>query len=166
MKMVGSLRVLRTVNICCIFKVLLHSMCPSSCTYLKTSKKLIYLLRFIEPMNLINKEDGFPFEKALFILGLLYDISHIICLGICCRQFHKPYAVLLAVVGYDVSQGGLEKDDKQSLKNSSDRLGSMHGYHKQHRNYLTKYTEHGGMLKQRDYRVVKNNKIITIKMER
>lgn len=81
-------------------------------------------------MNLINKEDGFPFEEALFILGLLYDISHVICLGVRCRQRHKPDAVLLAVVGYDVSQGGLEKDDKQSLKNSPGRLGSIHGYHK------------------------------------
>lgn len=69
----------------------------------------MYLLRFIEPMNLINKKDSFPFEKALFILSLFYNISHIICLGICCGQCHKPYAVFLAVVGYDVSQGSLEK---------------------------------------------------------
>lgn len=48
-------------------------------------EKLIYLLRFIEPMNLIDKKYGFPFEKALFILSLFYDISYIICLGICCR---------------------------------------------------------------------------------
>lgn len=60
-------------------------------------------------MNLINKKYGFPFEKALFILSLFYDISYIICLGICCRQCHKSYTMLLAVVGYDVSQGGLEK---------------------------------------------------------
>lgn len=59
-------------------------------------------------MNLINKQDGFPFEKALFILSLFDDISHIICLGICCRQCHKSYAMFLAVVGYDVSQSGLE----------------------------------------------------------
>lgn len=59
-------------------------------------------------MNLINKKDSFPLEKALFILSLFYDISHIICLGICCGQCHKPYAMFLAVVGYDVSQSGLE----------------------------------------------------------
>lgn len=69
----------------------------------------MYLLRLIEPMNLINKKYGFPFEKALFVLSLLYDISHIICLGICCRQCHKSYAMLLAVVGYDVGQGSLEE---------------------------------------------------------
>lgn len=109
-------------------------------------------------MNLINKKDGFPFEKALFILSLLYDISHVICLGICCRQGHKPYAVFLAVVGYDVSQGGLEKDDIQSLKNSPDRLGSMLRYHKQHPEYLTSYSEHGGRLKYKDYKIYNKNR--------
>lgn len=55
------------------------------CIVSKNNKRLTYLLRFIETMNLINKKDGFPFEKALFILSLLYDIPHVICLGICCR---------------------------------------------------------------------------------
>jgi hypothetical protein len=88
----ASLCVLRKVNICCRF-ILFYTLQPdltfyvSYLTYIisKNSKKLIYLLRFIEAMNLINKKDGFPFEKALLILSLLYDISHIICLGICCR---------------------------------------------------------------------------------
>ena len=79
-------------------------------------------------MNLINKKDGFPFEKALFILSLFYDISNIICLGICCRQCHKPYAMFFAVVGYDVSQGGLEKMTEfgKVIRHRGEK--STHGY--------------------------------------
>lgn len=75
-------------------------------------------------MNLINKKDGFPFEKALFILSLFYDISHIICLGICCRQCHKSYAMFLAVVGYDVSQSGLENMTHRVWKADQTPMGT------------------------------------------
>jgi len=42
-----------------------------------------YLLRFIEPMDLIDKENGFSLEESFFILGLADDITNIICLGTC-----------------------------------------------------------------------------------
>lgn len=67
-------------------------------------------------MNLINKKDGFPFEKALLILSLLDDVTHVVGLGIGGRQCHKPYAVLLAAVGYDVSQSGLEETETHDEK--------------------------------------------------
>jgi len=68
-----------------------------------------YLLRFIEPMDLIDKENGFSLEESFFILGLADDISNIICLGTCGWQRHKPHAFLFAAVGDYMREGSLKK---------------------------------------------------------
>lgn len=60
-------------------------------------------------MNLINKKDGFPLEKALLVLSLFDDVAHVGCLGAGRRQRHEPHAVFLAVVSYDVGQRGLRQ---------------------------------------------------------
>lgn len=47
-------------------------------------RKSTNLLRLIEPMNLVNKKDGFPLEKSLLVLSLFDDIPHVGCLGAGC----------------------------------------------------------------------------------
>lgn len=53
-------------------------------TLARTRRKSTYLLRLIEPMNLINKKDGFPLEKSLLVLSLFDDVPHVSCLGAGC----------------------------------------------------------------------------------
>lgn len=55
-------------------------------------------------MNLIDKKDDVPLEKALLILRLFDDIMHISCLGAGFRQGHISYPL---AVDDDVGQRGL-----------------------------------------------------------
>lgn len=72
-----------TLSLCAVTAQASHSS-PHSQGPERNRRKSTYLLRLIEPMNLINKKDGFPLEKSLLILSLFDDVPHVSCLGAGC----------------------------------------------------------------------------------
>ena len=69
----------------------------------------LYLLGFVEAMDLIDKQDGFPLAETELVLGLLDDLAHLTGGRAGGGQFDKAgCALLFTGAGNDVSESGLK----------------------------------------------------------